>query len=227
MSQRKSKTRWSVPAWWAGESGDSVTDDSFPNIALPPQSGPGKWIALLAMGGAAWLVILAVVGGVLFKPRRDDGKGVEVAVVADGGRPAVAEAPRPAHEKVEIVLDPEPADLIPVPVPLPPQAAAPPLPAPPLLEVALPDKPLLEKPLPAKPPAPQAEPPAAQAEVAPEAAAKPAEVAENAPAPGCGKFGTRISFHLHPPQAFQIAKEDRKLVFFVHLSGNFEDKEFT
>ena len=43
----------------------------------------------------------------------------------------------------------------------------------------------------------------------------------------CEKFGTRIVFLQNPPDAFKKAKEENKQVFFVHLSGNFEDQEFT
>lgn len=55
------------------------------------------------------------------------------------------------------------------------------------------------------------------------------EPAPKAPeaAAACEKFGTSIVFVKHPPDAFKQAKEEKKLVFFIHLSGNFEDKEFT
>lgn len=41
------------------------------------------------------------------------------------------------------------------------------------------------------------------------------------------KLGTRIVFLRDPPEAFKTAGKERKLVFFVHLSGNFEDDAFT
>jgi hypothetical protein len=44
---------------------------------------------------------------------------------------------------------------------------------------------------------------------------------------GCTKLGTKIAFYKDPPDAFAAAREERKLVFFITLSGNFEDKEFT
>jgi hypothetical protein len=43
----------------------------------------------------------------------------------------------------------------------------------------------------------------------------------------CEKFGTKIAFLRNPLDAFRKAKEENKQVFFVHLSGNFEDQEFT
>jgi hypothetical protein len=45
-------------------------------------------------------------------------------------------------------------------------------------------------------------------------------------APVCD-LGTPITFVKNPVQAFKAAKQENKLVFIVHLSGNFEDKEFT
>jgi len=43
----------------------------------------------------------------------------------------------------------------------------------------------------------------------------------------CNKLGTRIVFLRDPPEAFKTAGKERKLVFFLHLSGNFEDDAFT
>jgi hypothetical protein len=40
-------------------------------------------------------------------------------------------------------------------------------------------------------------------------------------------LGTDIAFGDDPPAAFRAATRERKLVMMVHLSGNFEDKEFT
>ena len=43
----------------------------------------------------------------------------------------------------------------------------------------------------------------------------------------CSKLGTRIVFYKDPPDAFRKAREERRMVFFIHLSGNFEDAAFT
>jgi hypothetical protein len=43
----------------------------------------------------------------------------------------------------------------------------------------------------------------------------------------CERFGTKIAFIKSPTEAFRKAREENKQVFFVHLSGNFEDNEFT
>ena len=43
----------------------------------------------------------------------------------------------------------------------------------------------------------------------------------------CGSHGTRIDFVDTPSQAAKIAKKEQKLVFVLHVSGNFEDPRFT
>jgi hypothetical protein len=43
----------------------------------------------------------------------------------------------------------------------------------------------------------------------------------------CDQIGTNILFMKDPTEAFRKAREEKKLVFMVHLSGNLEDKEFT
>jgi hypothetical protein len=63
-----------------------------------------------------------------------------------------------------------------------------------------------------------------------------APLAEPPPDPGlpveraglvCDKLGTSIAFVKNPPDAFRQARKEGKLVFMVHLSGNFEDTQFT
>lgn len=43
----------------------------------------------------------------------------------------------------------------------------------------------------------------------------------------CGSHGTRIDFVDTPGQAAKIARKEQKLVFVLHVSGNFEDPRFT
>ena len=45
----------------------------------------------------------------------------------------------------------------------------------------------------------------------------------------CGKetFGTSIAWEGDPNEAARKAKDQEKLVFVLHVSGNFEDPEFT
>jgi hypothetical protein len=40
-------------------------------------------------------------------------------------------------------------------------------------------------------------------------------------------YGTKVAFVSNPPDAAQQALKERKLLFVLHLSGNFEDEKFT
>jgi hypothetical protein len=43
----------------------------------------------------------------------------------------------------------------------------------------------------------------------------------------CGSHGTQVDFVDTPSEAAKIAKKEQKLVFVLHVSGNFEDPRFT
>jgi hypothetical protein len=43
----------------------------------------------------------------------------------------------------------------------------------------------------------------------------------------CGNHGTTIDFLDTPKEAAALAKKEGKLVFVLHVSGNFEDPRFT
>jgi len=43
----------------------------------------------------------------------------------------------------------------------------------------------------------------------------------------CGAFGTSVDFVDTPSEAARQAKKEEKLVFVLHVSGNFEDPRFT
>ena len=43
----------------------------------------------------------------------------------------------------------------------------------------------------------------------------------------CGAFGTQVEFVDTPSAAAKQAKKEQKLVFVLHVSGNFEDPRFT
>ena len=45
--------------------------------------------------------------------------------------------------------------------------------------------------------------------------------------PACGSHGTTIEFVDTPNEAATQAKKEEKLVFVLHVSGNFEDPRFT
>jgi len=47
------------------------------------------------------------------------------------------------------------------------------------------------------------------------------------PKPVTQKFGTALSFHTSPGEALRLARIESKLVFLLHVSGNFEDAGFT
>jgi hypothetical protein len=50
-----------------------------------------------------------------------------------------------------------------------------------------------------------------------------------APAPVCQSqnYGTSVDFLASPAEAGKEAERDRKLMFVLHISGNFEDRQFT
>jgi hypothetical protein len=51
----------------------------------------------------------------------------------------------------------------------------------------------------------------------------------NEPAPVCESqnYGTSVAFLGSPAEAGKQARRDGKLVFLLHISGNFEDRQFT
>ena len=61
-------------------------------------------------------------------------------------------------------------------------------------------------------------------------AAKPAKPIKPAPKKeeaSCGDCGTSVEFADTPVEAAAKAKKEQKLVFVLHVSGNFEDPRFT
>jgi len=43
----------------------------------------------------------------------------------------------------------------------------------------------------------------------------------------CGEYGTSVKFYSSPSAAATQAKKDQKLVMVLHVSGNFENPDFT
>lgn len=43
----------------------------------------------------------------------------------------------------------------------------------------------------------------------------------------CGEYGTSVHFEDTPAEAAKQAKKDEKLVLVLHVSGHFENPEFT
>ncbi len=166
-------------------------------------------VALAAATGA--LFVGGVIAGIALRPARTV-HPVAVALAA----PAIADLASPLPE----------ADAAPPtdPAPPPPAAASaslavsamnqdnvacrydpPPLPPPPAAPVAAPS---------ADPPAPPPAPPAEKKEAPP-------------PAAVCQTFNTSVEFAVSPTAAEKQAARDGKLVFLLHVSGDFEDDAFT
>lgn len=53
------------------------------------------------------------------------------------------------------------------------------------------------------------------------------QAADKKAKPGCEQHGTKIDFLDSPKEAAALAKKEQKLVFVLHVSGNFEDPRFT
>jgi hypothetical protein len=135
-----------------------------------------------------------------------------LAVVVMGSPPAPAQAP-PRHVSVPHV------HVAPVVAPAPP------------VVVEAPEMPLLLVPASEGPaPAPLIERRFGGVPMPPMPALLPdpaGDTPAKKPAACAAKLGTAINFVADPPEAFKLASAEKKLVFVIHLSGNFEDTEFT
>lgn len=65
-------------------------------------------------------------------------------------------------------------------------------------------------------------------------AGDPGAAVKSPPAPtspvkagACGNCGTTVEFVRSPSEAARLAKEEKKLVLVLHVSGHFEDPAFT
>jgi hypothetical protein len=45
--------------------------------------------------------------------------------------------------------------------------------------------------------------------------------------PGTETYGTAVDFMINPLEALELASKEKKLMFVMHISGNFEDAKFT
>jgi hypothetical protein len=59
------------------------------------------------------------------------------------------------------------------------------------------------------------------------ALATPAAARDQKEPATCGEYGTSLHFEKTPSDAAKKALKEEKLVFVLHVSGNFEDSEFT
>jgi hypothetical protein len=82
---------------------------------------------------------------------------------------------------------------------------------------------------PAAPPAPPAPAPARAAPLDPFNDPAPGREPARPPAhaAGCARFGTAVDFVDDPTEAARQALRDKKLLFVLHVAGNFEDAKFT
>jgi hypothetical protein len=176
-------------------------------LAPPGQGSPRRtvpWSSVLLAGSAVWTLAIAL-----------------FAVLSLGAEPRVADAPRekplPKFKAPPVAEDGQPPK-------------APEAPAPVLEEEEGPDLALELPPMPPPlPPGPKLVLRRPNVEAEPEPDAIPEEPAAPVkPAQVCAaNLGTTIHFVKDPPDAFRQARKEKKLVFMIHLSGNFEEKEFT
>jgi hypothetical protein len=166
------------------------------------QKNEVRLLLYLAFGGAFCLAVMAGVGVYLVQADNSPPQENQVPLAAIPGEPEIM--PMPALEReVQAIAAGAGGEAI-------PDLAPPPA----LLVLEEGPRPLAVTPLPVQ-----------QAQPGP--VAQNTTVKEEPLAPGCDKLGTRIVFHKNPPDAFKEAKEQKKLVLMIHLSGIFEDKEFT
>ena len=195
-----------------------------PRRRVVSSGAPLPWLKIAAGGSIGWVAVMLVVAWCTVspeRPRSDDPPLPfgQVAVEAQAPKPKLVAQANPVVAPVVA----EPVEDI-QPKPILPRRVAPLVQVPPKVD-DLP--PLIDVPIPAPAP-PQAEPVPPQPE--PAAPIKPVvakkEVDHKVYA-NCAQIGTNILFMKNPPDAFKKAREEKKLVFVVHLSGNLEDKDFT
>ena len=174
-----------------------------PSLVPPLRGNPWLWI--VSAGSVIYAALILALGLFISRP--------EPLPVGELAMPVatieVAAAPTPIAPLPAAAEEPEPTPMEP-PVLLPK----------PMFTLLLETSPLLPTedivvPDPVKPIVPPAKP-------------KPAwkEADLNVYA-SCEQIGTNVLFVKNPVEAFKKAKDEKKLVFMVHLSGNLEDKEFT
>jgi hypothetical protein len=201
-----------VKAARAAEPWKELADALAPRRRKRPARS-ADWTPLLGMAAAAF-VGFAVIAWCLGRP-----KGQPPAQLAQAPISTVQARQEPARV--------EPARVEPARAPQPPAPAAPEATAP--LDVLAPAKaveaaaaaavPVVQAAPPAPPPAPPA-----PAEPDVRIAAKPEACAACAKA---GAHGTSLTFAESPTEAAKQALKENKIMFVVHISGNFEDDKFT
>jgi hypothetical protein len=80
---------------------------------------------------------------------------------------------------------------------------------------------------PASPALPEPDEPAVKLPALPESEVVRVNEAAVQEAEACGKNGTKVNFVGDPAEAARLAAKNNKLMFVIHLSGNFEDPSLT
>lgn len=174
--------------------------------APPPAAAPKPalvhWRPVVVVGGLALLLVGVLIAWLATHPPRRDSGATPPAVEV----PAVAIHPTPTPLAAPVVAPPRPVVSVVV--------AAAPVVAPPPVAV--------------KPAAADDLTPPEEDE--PEPAPEPAkETAAAPPAPDKRgeTYGTRVLFLNSPAEAARTARKEEKLLFVLHVSGNFEESCFT
>lgn len=184
------------------------------------------WLWIAGGGSAGWVIIVLVIALLTRGQERmvEQDRPLPLPRAVDG---PLAEAPL-ANVKVVKAIDvaPEAAEIEPMPGPRGPRLIPKqikPEDAPPPIDVApapVPEDVPLILPAPGAEPAPRPVP--APVVIKPNRRDVDLKVFAN-----CEQIGTDVLFVKDPPKAFLRAKDQKKMVFMVHLSGNLEDPGFT
>jgi len=161
-----------------------------------------NWSAVVASLAVSFALLVSVVAWIVTHPHK---------AAADAAPPTLAVA--------------APSDIVEAPPSAPrPASAIEVIPAfhhPDRREVLVKHVPLIEEPPPLLPPpalpVPEKEP-----------VEEPAAVVKTPAAPPAGEtYGTQVLFLNNPQVAADVARRDKKLLFVMHISGNFEESCFT
>ena len=173
-----------------------------PRRKLSAPTRPIPWLWIVTGGSVAWMGVLVMIA--LYSMGHERAQPPMDRPIA-AKQPAFVQAADVFPQAPEILIEPEP-----MPVPMPKLAPREPKfaqndEAPPPLEI-LPD---------VSKPEPLVEP------------KRPAKDIDFTIYANCKRIGTDVLFMKEPPEAFQRAWAEKKLVFMMHLSGNLEDPGFT
>jgi hypothetical protein len=173
---------------------------SNPPPLLSPRPSLVNWPPIVAAASMSFALLVSVVAWIVTHPRHTTEVAAPVANLTSAAPEEVQSAP--------------PAPL-PVAHPAAPLDVTPTFHHPDRREVLVKNLPLVDE---APPLLPPIEPPPAKKE--PIAAA-------SLPAPAGETYGTQVLFLNNPAAAAALAKHDKKLMFVMHISGNFEESCFT